>query len=440
MVLLGQSDSTVTKPRDYGTFQLSARNFFMATTNQGSLSDYYAIGIGAGIGYTSPTWKNFHGVMRGFFIYNIGASDLSAPDPTAGQFNRYEVGLFDVQDPSNRFNLSRVEELYIEYGKKGSFIRYGKMVLKTPFINQQDGRMSPSLEEGIWTQLKTKQHLTLNVGWLYNMSPRSTVQWYQVENSIGLYPAGVDINGNKSAYLGNLNSKGVFLVGANYERKNWSLQGWNTFIENINNTAFLQFEIKPKLNENTNLIGGIQLIRQDAVADGGNADPTKTYMSKGTFTNTISTRVGVKKKRTQFMFSYTRISDDGRFLFPREWGRDPFYTFLPRERNEGFGDLNAIVVQGSFSLSKNFSASLGYGHYYLPDVLNYDLNKYGLPSYSQTNLDMRYNFTGVLKNLTAQFLVAYKHNLGETYENPKYVLNRVEMVNFNFVLNYSFTK
>jgi hypothetical protein len=28
---------------------------------------------------------------------------------------------------------------------------------------------------------------------------------------------------------------------------------------------------------------------------------------------------------------------------PREWGRDPFYTFMPRERNEGYGDVNADI-------------------------------------------------------------------------------------------------
>ena len=33
------------------------------------------------------------------------------------------------------------------------------------------------------------------------------------------------------------------------------------------------------------------------------------------------------------------------FLMPREWGREPFYTFLPRERNEGLGGVNAWTCQ-----------------------------------------------------------------------------------------------
>lgn len=439
--LAGQNSiepDTVTEKR-IGSFNLHARNFFMATTNQGSLSDYYGNGIGAGLGYKSPTWKNFHGVISGFFIYNIGSSDLALPDPTTGQFNRYEIGLFDVEDATNKHNLSRLEELYLEYGKAGSFIRVGKMILKTPFINPQDGRMSPTLEEGIWTQLKTKNNLTFNAGWLYNISPRSTVKWYRVTNTIGLYPVGVDIEGNKSSYFGNLQSNGVFLINADYQGKQWSLQGWNTLIENISNTVFLQLEIKPKF-ENVQLIGGLQFIRQDAVRDGGNEDQTKTYIAKGSFTNTISSRLGLKTEKTQLTLNYTNISDDGRFLFPREWGRDPFYTFLPRERNEGFGGVNAIMMQASYSPIKKLSTSVGYGHYYLPDAMNYELNKYGFPSYSQTNLDVRYAFTGVLKNLSAQLLIAYKKSIGETHDNPRFVINKVDMVNLNFVLNYTFSK
>ncbi len=422
-----------------GSFNLKARNFFMATTNTGSLTDYYANGIGVGLGYKSPTWKNFHGVISGFLTFNIFSSDLSKPDPTSGQFNRYEVGLFDVEDATNKYKLGRLEELYLEYGKAGSFIRVGKMILKTPFINPQDGRMSPTYEEGIWTQLKTKNKLTFNAGWLYAISPRSTVKWYRVENTIGLYPVGVNTEGNKSLYFGNLESNGVFLMSADYQGKQWSLQGWNTLIENISNTIFVQLEIKPKF-ENVQLIGGLQFIRQDAVRDGGNTDQTKTYIAKGTFTNTISTRLGLKTDKTQLTLNYTNISDDGRFLFPREWGRDPFYTFLPRERNEGFGGVDAIMLQASYSPAKNLSASIGYGHYYLPDAMNYELNKYGFPSYSQTNLEVRYQFGGNLKNVSTQLLVAYKKSIGETYDNPRFVINKVDMMNFNFVVNYAISK
>jgi hypothetical protein len=442
LIAIGQdiptTDSLQEKSASWGSFTFHARNFFMATTNQGNLSDYFANGIGVGLRYKSPVWKNFHGVIGGFYSCNIGSSDFSTPDPTTGQFNRYEVGLFDLEDVTNRYKLGRLEEFYLEYGRAGSFIRAGKMVLKTPFINPQDGRMRPTFEEGIWTQFKTNK-LTLNAGWLFNISPRSTVKWYRVERTIGIYPVGVDIDGNKSTYFGNLESNGVFIAGFDYQGKNWSLQGWDTWIENINNTLFLKMEVTPKI-ENVQLLSGVQLIRQDAHRDGGNADQDKTYMARGTFTNIISTMLGLKTKKAHVKLNYTHISDDGRFLFPREWGRDPFYTFLPRERNEGFGGVNAIMVQALYSPSKNLSGGVGYGHYYLPDVMNFQLNKYGFPSYSQTNFEIDYQFSGFLKNLSSQLLIVYKKSIGETYENPQYIFNKVDMVNFNFVLNYTISK
>lgn len=78
------------------------------------------------------------------------------------------------------------------------------------------------------------------------------------------------------------------------------------------------------------------------------------------------------------------------------------------------------------------------GYYHLPDVKNYKLNKYGLPSYYQLNGDIRYSFTGLLKGLEAQLLVSGKINDGETYNNQRYTFNKVNMVQYNFVLNYYF--
>ena len=35
---------------------------------------------------------------------------------------------------------------------------------------------------------------------------------------------------------------------------------------------------------------------------------------------------------------------------PREWGKEPFYTFLPRERNEGLGNIHAFTVKAFLNL------------------------------------------------------------------------------------------
>ncbi len=116
-----------------------------------------------------------------------------------------------------------------------------------------------------------------------------------------------------------------------------------------------------------------------------------------------------------------------------------FFTFLPRERNDGFGGVNAIMCKLNYSIPKaNLKTSLAAGYYHLPDVKNFRLNKYGMPSYTQINADIRYTFTHTLKGLEAQLLVVAKINNGETYNNYRYVFNKVNMEQYNFILNYNF--
>lgn len=120
---------------------------------------------------------------------------------------------------------------------------------------------------------------------------------------------------------------------------------------------------------------------------------------------------------------------------PREWGRDPFFTFLPRERNEGLGDVHAIVGKVNYKISKaRITTSVAFGNYNLPEVTEFSLNKYGIPSYNQLNIDIRYKFAGLLKGLETQLLYVFKEKTGNSYGNDKYVINKVDMSLWNLVL------
>ena len=120
---------------------------------------------------------------------------------------------------------------------------------------------------------------------------------------------------------------------------------------------------------------------------------------------------------------------------PREWGRDWFYTFMPRERSEGFGDVHAIVLRTMYA-NKGLRSGVAYGYFQLPDARNTALNKYAMPSYHQINYDLGYSFKGFLKGFELRGLVVYKINAGETYDNPKFVYSKVDMLNFNVVLDF----
>jgi hypothetical protein len=214
---------------------------------------------------------------------------------------------------------------------------------------------------------------------------------------------------------------------------------WDTYFENVLNTAMLQTDFKFKTSDKSTIYSGMQFIRQDAVNDGGNPDQKKAYIEKGRSANIIGGRFGWKNEIIDASASYTHITKDGRYLMPREWGRDPFYTFMPRERNEGYGNVHAIVGKVAYNIPKiRIKTSLSAGYFKLPDVKDFELNKYGMPSYTQINADIRYAFKGFLKGLDAQLLIVGKINQGELYNNRKFEINKVNMVNYNLVINYHF--
>jgi len=423
-----------------GSFEGHFRYFFMATDNQKGLTDYYANAAGGGIRFESNKLFGFQFAVSGFYSFNIGSSDLSKLDPTTQQSNRYEIALFDVENPNNHKDLDRLEELLIKYSYKKTKVTFGRQFINTPFINLQDGRMRPTIVEGIWVETHIKDKFKLDGGWLYAISPRGTTKWYDVNESVGVYPAGVNIDGTKSDYEGNIASAGVGILGAELKVNKWlQFKLSDCYFENVQNSLLLQSDMLFKLKEKSSIIAALQGVRQDAINDGGNANPTKTYINKGAKAMTFGAKLGWRKNEFEVSVNYNRITKDGRYLMPREWGRDPFFTFLPRERNDGIGDGNAFVTKVNYNFKKQrIKTSIAAGYFKLPDVKNFELNKYGLPSYAQINADVRYSFNKFLKGLELQFLAVGKVRSGETYNNKRFEFNKVNMLLLNFVANYHF--
>ena len=194
-----------------GTLHGHLRSFYSSTHNKNSAVEF-AQAIGGGIQFVSKPLYNFHVSVSGFFVYDAFSSDLTKPHPLSNTFNRYELGLFDITDPSNKTDIDRLEELYLQYQKNKFTLTIGKQLLNTPFINLQDGRMRPTEVQGVWGQYEHKKNKFYG-GWLNRFSPRSTVEWYKTGTSIGLYSVGVNIDGTKSGYKNELNSRGVALIG-----------------------------------------------------------------------------------------------------------------------------------------------------------------------------------------------------------------------------------
>lgn len=418
------------------------RQFNMATDNAPGLMDYYGLAIGTVMQYETRNWHGFSLALGGELVTNISSSDFTVPDPVTGAYSRYDLGLYNILDPADKSFLLRLSDLSMGYRWKQNSMILGKQALKTPFVNPQDGRMNASIFEGMYGYLNPGKSLHFEGGWLWKASPRSTYRWFGIAESVGLYPQGVKPEGGKADYHNNISSAGLLMFNARMKHWAGTFDFWNYYFENVLNTALLQWTKTYEIEHKTHpyrLQFGTQFIRQDAINDGGNPDPALTYVTKNSHSWVFSGFAAWSRANTRVQLNATRITADGRFLFPREWGREPMFTFLPRERNEGFGDVWAFSGQ----LTRQFKrlpleGSVAAGYYKLPEVKNYRLNKYGLPSYAQINVEARYRFAGRLEGMDVKFLTAWKFNTGNIYGEERYRINKVDMTNYNLIFNYTF--
>jgi hypothetical protein len=255
-----------------------------------------------------------------------------------------------------------------------------------------------------------------------------------------LYSQGVNPDGTPSNFKGNLELPFVAVASFTWKPlQNLEYQAWDYHLPDLFNSTFHQVLHLSKF-KHLKWQNGAQLLRQWALADGGHEDQSKTYMARGSKSLTFGFRSELEFAKWHYSVNYNRITAEGRYLFPREWGRDPFFTFMPRERNEGFGDVHAFAFKIENQDPKSIwrKSGFSFGYFQLPDVKDFALNKYGMPSYLQANLDLRVKLEQLMHGLEGQLLLVCKYGVGDTYNNPKFEFNKVNLLLINFVLNYHF--
>lgn len=418
-----------------GRFNFHTRSYFMSTVNQGELLDYSTLATGAGMGVTSPQWKGFQARFSGFFIFQVFENNLRIADPTTGAGNRYEILLFDMNDLSNTNRLDRMEELYLSYQRNKFKVIFGRQKLNSPLLNEQDNRMRPNIFGGL-SLYHHGDNLKWTMAWITSMTLRGTTDWYGVGESFGVYPFGRNPFGEPSKYKFNTQSKGLAMMGLQYQKNGLHLQGWNYWAENVFNMSFGQAEYKfGKGSLSADL--GLQGFYQIPVGQGGNEDVSKRYIMPEEKTSGIGTKLGLESGRNKVSINFFGINDQGRFLFPREWGREILFASLPRERYEGAGDLKAWVLKYHRKIPvEGMNAQFGLGK--VDHSTGVRTNKYGIPSYYHFTGALDYKFKGFLEGLDVQVLVVNK-----TAQKPEEVpdrlrINRVDMWNFNLVVDYRF--
>lgn len=421
-----------------GDFEFHLRSYFMATQNQGNLLDYSTWGTGAGLGYFSPRWKGLGLGFSGFFVFRHFENNVTAIDPLTQRSNRYEILLYDLHHPNNHKDLDRLEEFYISYEKESISIWAGRHLFESPFLNASDNRMRPNVFSGVSIGFKPG-NLEIKASWFTHVISRGSLEWLPVEKSFGFYNTGQNPLGSEENYKQHINSEGIATLGLEYIIDQTKIESWSYVAEGVFGLSTLQASGNIKTQSGPKLLWGIQGFYESAIGNGGNANPERAYILPGENTNGFGLRGGLKWTHSELTLNFLKISDQGRFLFPREWGREQFFVSLPRERFEGLGGVDVKMLKFDQNLVQDkLKLGLGFSYVDNPDHNNFRLNKYGIPDYYQFSSLVDYRFNGFFQGLDLQLLVVGKKEGPNQKIALNDVINRVNMVNYNLILDYRF--
>ncbi len=415
-----------------GSFYGHIRSFGMSTINMGSLSDHYAITQGAGLGYQSPLFHRFRLEVNGFFIFKLASSPLQEKDPSTQKLSRYELGLLDLTNPRNGKDLDRLEEVYLSYVGDLLQLRFGRQVFESSFVNPQDSRMRPGLFEGLSAQWGIEQ-TQLKMAWFWASSPRSTVEWYPIQNAIGVYGLGRNNNGQPGNYYHHTHSKGLGIFVLQHKFPVAELLINNTVLENISNSSQVMLSIPLKCDFTFKL----QLIKQWRLGTGGNKIENLKYQQSKQ-SQVWSTRVERLGKNLNWQVNASFINKGGKFLFPREFGTEPFFTHLSRERNEGYANLWAISTKVSRTIRPGQKVFVAVGFYNMPPSDQHQHSKYGLDDYLHLNAGIELMKVPKLPGCSLKSLFVFKKDLSQQSQE-KYLINMSDMYQFNLVIDYHFS-
>lgn len=430
----GQESRTATVK---GVLSGQWRTYYMNTVNQGDLKDFTALASGGKIKYQLKINRQFQAGAALYNATNLGLQDLTLPDEITGGLSRYEEGLFDRLDLENDA-IFLLGELYLKYTSGRHELTLGRLKVNTPLINPQDGRMIPTLVQGLWYKGKLAKGGYIEMGGLNRIAPRSTGRFFGIGESIGTYPAGRNTNGEPARYEGNTASDFLLVVNGNITvAKNLGLSFSNFYVDNVSNS----FYVKPTLEVSPQWNWEMEWLHQNRIGQGGNPDADLRYFTSNT-ADVLGTRIGYKFNRSKFTLAYNRIFSQGQFISPREWGREDFFSFQKRERSEGTGDNHALVFYFHNTLrlvkdAADMQSILSIGRHWKPAVLNPVLNKYALPDYTHINLDLFFNLKNA-KGFKPELLIVGKIANGTVPDNPNFFFNKVGLFHVDLILNYNF--
>lgn len=409
------------------------RNYFMTTQNRGSLQDYYTNATGGAVGFTTGNFIGFEIGVKGIFTYKTFGNDLGVEDAVTGKNAKWEYELYDVLNKGNFRDFDRLEELFIRYRFGNSYLSYGKLETEyTPLLNHSDGRMKPFAHRGVWAHLKFTEEHQLNLGWLNGVSPRSTTEWFAMDETIGLFYNGFQPNGEMAEYHEFYPSNGIGVLNYNFQKENVLFNFYDFYLDGVMNTLWT--EVGYDLVD-FNL--GIQYVYQNPLSYSEDLAYAHRYVQPGENGQVLSTQLSWKKDGFNLAFAYSHAFESGRFLFPKELGRDHFFTSIPRSRLEGLGNADVFTFKAEYHLLKpDFHIGVEMQQLQGPETGNFEFNKYNVDESFQANSHLSYHAHGFLEGLSFDILWIYRKNQNRT--DAQSIFNKSNFNQLNFVTNFNF--
>lgn len=420
-----------------GHFSGLWRTQAMATLHQAPLSDNWASGTAFRLHYATADFRGWYVSVIGQFGYALASSDLTGVDELTGQRARFELHMFDIQDPTNRKDFDRLENLTLNKRFKHGELVMGRYSFESPFVNGQDTRLKANAFSGVTGNMRigARHQHTFTGALMHGISPRGTIKWFGLGESLGLLDNGLRPDGEPAAYKDHLHTPGMAILGWNHKSRAYEAEAWHYHADGLFMHTYARFT--KDLSKDKGLNIGIEAVYQQKHRNGG----SEAYEHRYYFNEAPAFLLGnrIRKENPRFGIETASLISigDGTYLFPREWGRERFFTSVPRARVEGLGRFTEVSLQVDTRLRENIKVLLTLAYLDVADSDNTLWNKYSLVDHYLVNGEMQLDGNRFMKNTSFRFIAAAHYPSSGGF-SPDDLYYKAEFVHFSLQMDLHF--